>query len=130
MSKLPLVAFVLLAACGAGRALTCDELKAQIAHKIDSAGVARYSLAVTEAGREAPGRQVGICENGTRKIMYTQLPSGSVPARDVQPARAVEPAGRPVAPGRSKDVVLTECKEGFAGPNCAPVNPAAKGAAR
>ena len=114
MFKLPLIAAFLLGASAASEALTCDELKSEIARKIESAGVSQYSLVVTPSEASAPGKQVGTCENGTKKITYSQVPSATGLVSNVAaPATAKVPVPRP-----RKGAVLTECKEGFAGPDC------------
>lgn len=114
MSKLPLIAALLLGASAASHALTCDELKSEIDRKIQSAGVTQYSLLVTDAEQSTPGKQVGSCENGTKKITYTQTPAATGLASNVPAPSA---AKVPVLRAR-KDLVVTECKEGFTGPNC------------
>jgi len=49
---------------------TCDALRAQIDSKIRSAGVERFTLAVVEAAASAPGKVVGTCDRGAKKIVY------------------------------------------------------------
>lgn len=67
----------------AGSALAfkpCEELKAEIAAKIDANGVPSYTLAIvandaekTAEGQPASeGKVVGTCEGGTKKIVYTR----------------------------------------------------------
>lgn len=49
----------------------CEELKAEIETKIQSAGVTAYTLEiVTNAEVKDPSMVVGSCEGGTRKIIY------------------------------------------------------------
>lgn len=49
----------------------CDELKAEIEAKIQSAGVASYTLeVVTNDEVKDPNMVVGTCEGGTRKVIY------------------------------------------------------------
>ncbi|MCI5166860.1 MAG: DUF1161 domain-containing protein [Candidatus Electrothrix sp. GM3_4] len=54
----------------------CEKLKAEIAAKIDAAGVKSYTLLVEkndkadEGIRENRGKVVGSCEGGTKKITY------------------------------------------------------------
>lgn len=49
----------------------CDELKAEIEAKIQSAGVASYTLeVVTNDEVKDPNMVVGSCDYGTRKIIY------------------------------------------------------------
>lgn len=116
MSKLPLIAAILLGGSAASHALTCEALKSEIDRKIQSSGVTRYSLVVSDVQASAPGKQVGTCENGTRKIMYTPLAPAGGAAAGVSPVST----GAAPAPRRGKGLVLTECKEGYTGPDCQP----------
>ena len=55
----------------------CSELKAEIAAKIDAAGVQSYTLTIVnneevENGTAVQGEIVGSCESGTKKIVYTK----------------------------------------------------------
>ena len=51
--------------------LSCDQLKADIEVKIQSAGVTAYALeAVPNAEVRDPNMVVGSCANGTYKILY------------------------------------------------------------
>ncbi|QZA98295.1 DUF1161 domain-containing protein [Pseudomonas mandelii] len=49
---------------------SCEELKAEIAGKLDVKGVAGYSLEIVDKGAEAGGTVVGTCEKGTKAIVY------------------------------------------------------------
>ncbi|AWM89579.1 hypothetical protein DJ564_01545 [Pseudomonas sp. 31-12] len=51
---------------------SCEELKAEIAAKLDAKGVAGYSLEIVDKGTEAGGKVVGTCEKGAKKIIYKQ----------------------------------------------------------
>ena len=48
----------------------CDELKSEIAAKLDAKGVAHYSLDVVEKGAAGDAKVVGSCEAGTKEIVY------------------------------------------------------------
>lgn len=48
----------------------CDDLKAEIAKKLDAKGVVGYSLTIVDKGKEADGKIVGSCDGGTRSIVY------------------------------------------------------------
>ncbi|MCI5212521.1 MAG: DUF1161 domain-containing protein [Candidatus Electrothrix sp. ATG2] len=68
----------------------CEELKTEIAAKIDAAGVASYKLMVVkneeiEIGTAPHGEIVGSCEGGTKKIIYTRgwVSSKSISANDL-----------------------------------------------
>lgn len=96
--------FVLLLALGGGTAsaVTCDELREQIAAKFRAGGVADPQLRVVDAAASAPGRTVGTCDRGARRIVHVPGPAGGAARRD--------------------DAILTECKDGrvLRGGSCRP----------
>lgn len=49
---------------------SCEELKAEIAAKLDAKGVSGYSLEIVDKGAGAGGKVVGTCEKGTKEIVY------------------------------------------------------------
>ena len=70
-----IAAVVLLApACSyAQGAKACEELKSEIAAKLDAKGVKGYSLDIVEKDKEvAEGKVVGTCEGGAKKLVYTR----------------------------------------------------------
>ena len=51
----------------------CEELKSEIAAKLDAKGVTGYELEIVDADKaEGNGKVVGSCEGGTKKIVYTK----------------------------------------------------------
>jgi outer membrane lipoprotein-sorting protein len=65
----------------------CEELKSEIAKKMDANGVKSYSLDVVEKDKDAQGKVVGTCEGGTKKIVYTRTTdSASSPQAPIAPA--------------------------------------------
>lgn len=48
----------------------CEELKGEIAAKLDAKGVSSYSLEIVDKGAAAGGKVVGTCEGGTKEIVY------------------------------------------------------------
>ncbi|VVM95439.1 hypothetical protein PS645_03008 [Pseudomonas fluorescens] len=48
----------------------CEELKAEIAAKLDAKGVSGYSLEIVDKGAAAGAQVVGSCEGGTKEIVY------------------------------------------------------------
>jgi Protein of unknown function (DUF1161) len=48
----------------------CGELKGEIEAKIKANGVEKYSLDVVDKDAQAEGKVVGICDGGTKKIVY------------------------------------------------------------
>lgn len=50
----------------------CEELKSEIAKKMDANGVKSYSLDIVEKDKDAQGKVVGTCDGGTKKIVYSR----------------------------------------------------------
>jgi hypothetical protein len=48
----------------------CEELRAEIAQKLDAKGVKSYTLEIVTKDKDAEGKAVGNCEGGTKKIVY------------------------------------------------------------
>jgi len=84
------VAAALLFVCtyGAGQTARkpCEELKAEIAKKLDAKNVAGYSLEIVDKGKEGEGKVVGTCDGGTKSIVYSK--TAPAPA---QPSDAKKP---------------------------------------
>ncbi|MCI5120630.1 MAG: DUF1161 domain-containing protein [Candidatus Electrothrix sp. AUS4] len=62
----------------------CEELKEEIAAKMDAKGVQSYELTIvkseeTENGTVVEGKIVGSCEGGTKKILYTKVDQPTAP---------------------------------------------------
>lgn len=74
MKPLAAVAVLLfVAASGFGQAAKpCEELKGEIAKKIEANKVTSYSLEIvaTKDVKEGEGKVVGSCDGGTKKIVY------------------------------------------------------------
>lgn len=112
MPKLTFLAASILLASTASFADNCDALKSQIESKIRSAGVASFSVLVFEAEAKAPGKVVGTCAMGLKKIMYAQNAAASAaPAAENAGATAAPTKTVPV-PAKPGDGILTECKDG------------------
>ena len=72
MKKLALIC-VLSATSGlALAAKPCEELKTEIAAKIDANKVTNYTLEIVESDKAGDAKVVGSCEGGTKKIVYTR----------------------------------------------------------
>ncbi|PSS57256.1 DUF1161 domain-containing protein [Pseudomonas sp. BBP2017] len=71
MKKL-VVALGLMALAGTALAAgkPCEELKSEIAAKLDAKGVSGYSLEIVDKGAATGGKVVGTCEGGTKEIVY------------------------------------------------------------
>lgn len=48
----------------------CEELKGELAAKLDAKGVQHYSLDVVDKGAVADGQVIGSCEGDTKEIVY------------------------------------------------------------
>jgi hypothetical protein len=51
-------------------AKNCDELKAEIAAKLDAKGVKGYTLEIIATEAVKDQKVIGSCEAGTKKILY------------------------------------------------------------
>lgn len=60
----------------------CEELKSEIAKKMDDKGVKSYSLDIveTDKAKDAEGKVVGSCDGGTKKIVYKRATSSTTAA--------------------------------------------------
>ena len=50
----------------------CEELKTEIAAKLDAKGVKGYTLDIVDADKAGDAKVVGTCESGAKKITYTK----------------------------------------------------------
>jgi len=51
----------------------CEDLKAEIAKKLDAKGVVGYTLDAVDKGKEAADAKIiGSCDGGTKSIVYTR----------------------------------------------------------
>lgn len=68
---LAVAAVLVLPACSYAQGpKPCEELKSEIAQKLDAKGVKSYSLDIVDKDKDADGKVVGTCEGGTKKIVY------------------------------------------------------------
>lgn len=87
MKMLWIAAAVLcLPACSRAQAKPCEELKTEIAAKLDAKGVKGYSLEIVEKEKEVTeGKAVGTCEGGAKKIVYSKTTAKpEAPAKDAE----------------------------------------------
>jgi len=54
----------------AGKA--CEELKSEIAAKLDAKNVTGYTLDIVDADKVGDAKVVGSCEGGAKKVTYTK----------------------------------------------------------
>ena len=50
----------------------CEELKTEIAAKLDAKHIGDYTLDVVPADQSGDGKVIGTCEGGTKKIVYSK----------------------------------------------------------
>jgi hypothetical protein len=103
------VAFSLLfvqlpAAVAAG---TCEPLRERVETTIRAAGVERFTVMIVDAAASVPGKVVGNCEAGTKKLVYVKGDAGGVAP---QPRAATAANAPPKA--RKPASMITECKDG------------------
>ena len=70
MKRAVLLAALVLASSPALARKDCEELKSEIAAKIEANGVKRYTLKIVPKDEPAEGKVVGTCDGGTKKIVY------------------------------------------------------------
>jgi Protein of unknown function (DUF1161) len=98
--------------CTASYADNCDALREQIEGKIKAAGVASFAVVVVDSAASAPGKIVGTCAKGGKKIMYTQQSAAPGSAMPATVSSALS-ASKPLLPAtKAADAILTECKDG------------------
>lgn len=129
MLKLALILAVLPLLAGTAQANNCDAIRADIDARVRANGIGNHSLTVVDRAVLAPGRVVGSCDQGSKKILMTQPGVSAVAAVPGQAAAgpaAASAAGQPATgrrePRRSSatDDILTECRDGsiVTGPDC------------
>jgi Protein of unknown function (DUF1161) len=96
MFKHSFLGLMLTLACTASDANNCDTLREQIESKIKSAGVGSFTVTVVDAGANAPGKVVGTCDKGAKKILYVQTAKSASPS--VSSTSASGPARAATAP--------------------------------
>ena len=84
--KIMLIGAMLLGASTVYAAKDCNELKDEIAAKIDAKGVANYSLEIIENSEEESGKVVGTCGGGTKKIVYNRGEQATIQAAPAEEA--------------------------------------------
>lgn len=116
-------------ASGASLADPCDDLMAQIDAKIRATGTVNFSLTLVDAAAVVPGRNVGSCARGTRKIVYAASEGLGPPSPALPGAAVTSGIPVPASPFKTQvDGILTECKDGSIayGPDCRKPPPVAR----
>lgn len=89
--KVLLAAAVLMVvpACShAQGAKACEELKTEIAAKLDAKGVKNYTLDIVAKDADAgDGKVVGTCEGGTKKIVYKKGEGAAMKSEKKEPTQ-------------------------------------------
>jgi hypothetical protein len=81
MKKLLVIATALsLVSLPAFAVKPCDELKTEIAAKLDEKGVTGYTLDIVASDQIGEQTVVGSCEGGSKKITYTRAGSNNAAA--------------------------------------------------
>jgi len=70
MKRVAILVVLALAAAPAMARKPCEELKAEIAAKIEANGVKMYTLEIVSIDAQADGKVVGTCDGHTKKIVY------------------------------------------------------------
>ena len=87
------------AATAFAQAGNCDDVVASIESRIRANGVTEFSVTAVDAAASAPGRQVGTCDAGRKKILYLR--------------GAAAAGGQASGPSpRARPKVITECADG------------------
>ena len=82
---LAVVAVLLVPACTYAQGpKACEDLKSEIAAKLDAKGVKSYSLDVVPKDQDVTtGKVVGTCEGGAKKVVYSKKAGAAdAPAKD------------------------------------------------
>jgi hypothetical protein len=66
------VALALAASSTFAAGKPCEELKSEIAAKLDAKKIAGYTLDIVDADKAGDAKVVGTCEGGARKITYAK----------------------------------------------------------
>ena len=74
MKKITYLTFIAMTfACGqVFAAKSCEELKGEVATKVESKGVTKYTLEIVDTDQVGEKQVVGSCEGGAKKLGYTR----------------------------------------------------------
>jgi hypothetical protein len=77
MRRTTVTGMALFVAAHAGaQTSSCESLRSEIEAKIRASGVAEFTLLVVDAASPAPGKVVGTCDRGAKKVVYVQRAAG------------------------------------------------------
>jgi len=78
-----LVAMMVVPACAAAQERkSCEDLKTEIAAKLDAKGVKGYTLEIVPKDQETTAKVVGTCDGGTKKITYAKGEAAAKPVAE------------------------------------------------
>jgi len=63
---------LLLTQAAHAAAKPCDELKAEIAAKLDGKGVKGYEINAVDSDKVGEAKVIGSCDGGTKKLTYVR----------------------------------------------------------
>ena len=72
LSTLATAALLLLTPSAHAAPKPCDELKAEIAAKLDEKGVKGYEIAAVENDKVGDAKVIGSCDGGSKKLTYVR----------------------------------------------------------
>ncbi len=72
MNRLLFIPLLLTLSAPSFAAKPCEELKSEIAAKLDAKGVKGYTLEVVPNDQVGDRKVVGSCDGGTKKVVYTR----------------------------------------------------------
>ena len=79
--------FFLSGSAHAQAAKPCEDLKSEIAQKLDAKGVKSYTLEIVAKDKDAEGKVVGTCEGGTKKILYRREAASTETTPSAEPKK-------------------------------------------
>ena len=128
MLKRALTLAPLLLLASTAQANNCDAIRADIDARVRANGMGNHSLSVVDRATVAPGRVVGSCDQGSKKILMIQ-PGLPTAAAGPAPAFAASQSTHSRHDSRrssASDDILTECRDGsiVTGPDCSKTRPA------
>lgn len=108
----PLLCALLLTLLSTGAAAqgeTCEALRARIESQIAAKGVTQFTVSTVDTAASVPGKTVGSCDLGRKKIVYAR--SAGAAAAQAPQANAQPPKQQPTHPTPDSEIWV-ECKDG------------------
>ena len=90
-----------------GVAASCEDLRTEVESKIRRTGVAQFTVSIVATDASAPGRVVGTCDRGSKKLLYLQANTLAAGEKTQQ-----ETSSAVNRPAKKNEPILTECKDG------------------